>query len=55
MFVTPLRPRQNVIFEMGFFIGHLGVERVCALVPPGVEYPSDYDGVVYVPYDEAEG
>lgn len=50
-----LRPRQNVIFEMGFFIGQLGVDRVCALIPPGVEYPSDYDGVVYVPFDDHEG
>ncbi|MBB4267852.1 TIR domain-containing protein [Roseospira visakhapatnamensis] len=53
---TPaLRARQNVIFEMGFFIGQLGVERVCVLVPPGVDRPSDYDGIVYVPYDDAEG
>lgn len=50
-----MRPRQNVIFEMGFFIGQLGVERVCALVPSGVERPSDYDGIVYVPFDDAEG
>jgi predicted nucleotide-binding protein len=50
-----MRPRQNVIFEMGFFIGQFGVDRVCALVPPGVERPSDYDGIVYVPYDDAEG
>lgn len=49
------RPRQNVIFEMGFFIGQLGVDRVCALVPQGVEHPSDYDGVVYVPFDDQEG
>jgi predicted nucleotide-binding protein len=49
------RPRQNVIFEMGFFIGQFGVERVCALVPAGVERPSDYDGIVYVPFDDAEG
>lgn len=53
--VAKMRPRQNVIFEMGFFIGQLGVERVCALVPPDVEYPSDYDGIVFVPFDDAEG
>jgi len=51
---TP-RARQNVVFEMGFFIGKLGVDRVCVLVPPGVEKPSDYDGVVYVPLDDQEG
>ncbi|HEV2605641.1 MAG TPA: nucleotide-binding protein [Microvirga sp.] len=49
------RPRQNVIFELGFFIGQLGVDRVCALVPPGVERPSDYDGIVYVPLDDQDG
>jgi len=49
------RSRQNVIFEMGFFIGQLGTDRVCALVPPGVERPSDYDGIVYVPFDDQEG
>jgi predicted nucleotide-binding protein len=49
------RPRQNVLFEMGFFIGQLGVDRVCALVSPGIERPSDYDGVVYVPFDDQDG
>lgn len=53
--VAVQRPRQNVLFEMGFFIGQLGVERVCALVSPGVERPSDYDGVVYVPLDDQDG
>lgn len=49
------RARQNVIFEMGFFIGKLGVDRVCALVPSGLEKPTDYDGVVYISLDEDEG
>lgn len=49
------RARQNVLFEMGFFIGQLGVDRVCALVSPGIERPSDYDGVVYVPFDDQDG
>jgi predicted nucleotide-binding protein len=42
------RARQNVIFELGFFIGALGPERVAALVAGDVELPSDYDGVVYI-------
>lgn len=49
------RARQNVVFELGFFIGRLGSDRVCALMGPGVERPSDFDGVVYVPFDEAGG
>jgi len=47
-----LRARQNVIFELGYFIGRLGRNRVCALYKPGVEIPSDYAGVLYVQLDE---
>jgi predicted nucleotide-binding protein len=46
-----LRARQNVIFELGFFIGQLGRDRVCALYENGVEIPSDYQGVAFVPLD----
>ena len=44
---TKLRPRQNVVFELGYFIGRLGRNRVCALYESGVELPSDYSGVLY--------
>lgn len=47
------RARQNVIFELGFFIGKLGAAKVCALVQGNVEKPSDFDAVVYVQYDGA--
>ena len=46
------RPRQNVILELGFFLGALGRGRVCVLSTGDVETPSDYDGVLYVPLDE---
>lgn len=46
------RARQNVVFELGFFIGKLGSEKVCALVPPEVERPSDFESIVYVPFGE---
>ena len=42
------RARQNVILEMGFFLGKLGRSRVCVLYDPSVEKPSDYEGVLYV-------
>jgi CAP12/Pycsar effector protein, TIR domain len=42
------RARQNVVFELGFFIGVLGPERVAALVRGDIERPSDFDGVVYI-------
>ena len=46
------RARQNVIFELGFFIGRLGRQRVCALTKgSAMEIPSDYSGVVYIPLD----
>ena len=46
------RARQNVILELGYFLGHLGRERVIALLKDDVEIPSDYMGVVYTPFDE---
>jgi predicted nucleotide-binding protein len=49
-----LRARQNVVFELGFFIGKLGPERVAAMVKGNVERPSDFDGVVYISLDEAD-
>jgi predicted nucleotide-binding protein len=52
---THERARQNVIFELGFFIGRLGRPKVCALVKGAVERPSDYDGVVYVKMDSGNG
>jgi hypothetical protein len=48
---TQPRARQNVIFELGFFIGALGPARVAAIVASGVERPSDFEGVVYIPLD----
>jgi len=48
------RARQNVIFELGYFIGRLGRSRVCALYEDGVELPSDYSGVTFIPWSEDE-
>jgi predicted nucleotide-binding protein len=47
------RARQNVIFEMGYFIGKLGRDRVVVLHPSVDEFemPSDYSGVIYIDYD----
>ncbi len=45
------RARQNVIFELGYFAAKLGRQHVCALYKAGVEIPSDYQGVLYVPLD----
>ena len=47
------RARQNVILELGFFLGKLGRQGVSSLVKGDVETPSDYDGVVYIDLDDA--
>ena len=47
------RARQNVIFELGYLFKAVGRQRVCILYKEGVELPSDVQGVVYVPMDDA--
>lgn len=49
------RARQNVILELGFFLGKLSRSNVCALYEDGVEIPSDYSGVLFVPLDDTGG
>ncbi len=46
------RARQNVLLELGFFLGALGRSCVCALYVEGVEIPSDYSGVLFLPLDD---
>ncbi len=48
---TSPRARQNVLLELGYFIGRLGRPRVCVLYTSGIELPSDILGVVYTPLD----
>ena len=48
------RARQNVLFELGYFIGKLNPNRVCLLYKEGVELPSGIRDVVYVPMDSAD-
>lgn len=47
----PNRARQNVILELGYFLGVLGRSKTIALYQPGVELPSDIHGLLYVPVD----
>jgi predicted nucleotide-binding protein len=49
------RARQNVILELGYFAGKLGRESVMALYRGEIELPTDYDGVLYTPYDGDSG
>lgn len=45
------RARQNVILEVGYFIGQLGKERVRLLKKGNIEIPSDLQGVLYEQHD----
>lgn len=49
------RARQNVLLELGYFIGRLGRERVCALKSGDLEIPSDFAGVVWESMDKSGG
>ncbi|MGN7770767.1 TIR domain-containing protein [Phyllobacterium sp. 22552] len=49
------RARQNVVLELGYFIGRLGRDRVCALKSGDLEIPSDILGVVYTSFDANGG
>lgn len=42
------RARQNVVFEHGYMIGHLGRDKVCAIMKGEIEKPTDIDGIVYI-------
>ena len=49
------RARQNVVLELGYFLGSLGRRKVCALYSEGVELPSDMSGILYIPVDSGNG
>jgi len=44
------RARQNVIYEMGYFVGRLGRSKVIA-INDGVETPSDISGLLYIGFE----
>lgn len=48
------RARQNVVLEMGYFVGTLGRDKVFVLYKGDVELPSDILGVVYTKIDDAD-
>jgi predicted nucleotide-binding protein len=54
--VTGSAPRDNVIFELGLFIGALGRDHVFMVRPRQIrlQLPSDLEGLVAATYDEPE-
>jgi len=47
------RARQNVILELGWFMAHLGRERVVILHRKELEIPSDIHGVVSIRFEDS--
>ena len=45
------RARQNVVLELGYFLGALGRRRVTALTLGDVEVPSDLAGILFLEVD----
>jgi predicted nucleotide-binding protein len=45
------RARQNVVLELGYFLGALGRKRVCALYKGDIEIPTDIQGILYIKMD----
>lgn len=45
------RARQNVVLELGYFLGKLGRQRVTVLYETPIDLPSNYRGVEYIPLD----
>lgn len=49
--------RDNVLFELGLFMGHMGRDRAFWLSPKGSKAPhlsSDLDGIIHLKFDEPE-
>jgi predicted nucleotide-binding protein len=49
------RARQNVIFELGYFIGKLGRKNVRVLIKGEIEIPSDFHSVFRIKMDDSGG
>lgn len=47
--------RQNVMIELGWFIRHLGRQRVTLLHKEGTSIPSNIAGILYLPYKQTVG
>jgi predicted nucleotide-binding protein len=48
------RARQNVILELGYFVGRLTRRRVVPVLRSKLELPSDVLGVTYISFDSGE-
>jgi len=49
---TQPRARQNVVLEMGMLISAIGRSNVAILKKGNIEYPSDTQGILYIPFND---
>jgi predicted nucleotide-binding protein len=51
-----LRPRQDVVFELGFLIGKLGKDHILVLYRewPNFECPTDFEGMKVTAFDDRD-
>lgn len=42
-------PRDNIVFEVGFFAARLGMTNTLLLVEEGTKLPTDWGGILYIP------
>ncbi|MBA4420215.1 MAG: hypothetical protein C0391_03625 [Anaerolinea sp.] len=49
------RVRQNVLIELGLFIGKLGRKKICVLKKGELDLPSDLHGLIWIDFDVADG
>jgi len=50
-----MRPRQNVVLELGYFAAKLGRSKTLVLTKGDVEMPSDVFGLIYESMDKNDG
>lgn len=46
------QPRPNVLFELGWFYGRLGRNKVALIYQKGISIPSDLDGIARIEFSE---
>jgi Predicted nucleotide-binding protein containing TIR -like domain len=45
-------PRDNVIFEAGYFVKAWGKERAAIIIEKGAKIPADIGGIIYIPLND---
>ncbi len=45
-------PRDNIVFEVGFFAARIGFENTIIIVEEGTKIPTDWGGIIYINLSE---